>query len=284
MRTFAVVFALAAAGCGGQAPDPEVEAAAQQSVVGVEGSLRSAQFMGPFQPSSELAALSPDEARRRALADVIETYEAAIQRAECIELATDEETYLEITFDGCRLGLLGLYRLDGTIRGELDIELEECDAGQCLAAVIYDVRVVGLEIRAQTETAGLVMEGAWTYRAPVEPSAEPMALAGEVSYSGPRGASLEIESDSTWRVDGACVTLSSDGRIRALDEDDELLGGVVISAVGVERCGAQCPEAGTVNLAFARGDVLTWTYTGQDAVTVRAPGGDEYDVVLDCTP
>ncbi len=283
MRRIAAMLALAAAAaaCDESAPDPEIETAARQSMLGIEGSLHSTQFMGPFQPDLRLAQLPVAEARAEALADVVESYARAVQREECLELHSDDETYVELLFEDCQFGLLGRLQIDGALRADLDLETEPCDAGTCVAAVIYDVQVSELEISGRFQAGGLVIDGGWTYRAALGGDRE-QELSSDVSYTGPLGNRLHIDADVSWAIDGPCVTASSEARKTVLDDTDDVLGALAVSVEGVRRCGAQCPEAGTVYLAFARGDVVTWTFTGSDVVTVQAPGGREVDVELDC--
>jgi hypothetical protein len=285
MRRFALglLAAATAAGCDDGGLDPQLEAATEQAVLGVEGSLREAQFLEPFQPGAALASLSLDEARRRALTDVIETFELGVQRAACLGLDTDESSYVQLEFDECQVGLFGRFVIDGSIRGELELEVSPCGAEECLEAVVYQLVVDALEIRLWRDPRGLVIDGDWTYRASVEPGGQ-IRLVGETRYTGPLGNQLHIASDIAWHPDGVCVTLSGDSRIEALDDSDATLGSMAISSTGVERCGGQCPVAGTVFLAFGRGDVLTWTYTGDELVSVEAPGGQRLDVALACDP
>jgi hypothetical protein len=282
MRRLAILTALVAAGCGGPSDlEPEIELAAQQALLGVEGSLHATQLMGPFQPALRLTRLPIEEVREQALADVLETFELAVQGDACLELETDAETFVELAFDACAFGLLGLLRVDGTLRADLELEVEPCAAGSCAVAVSYEVRAIELAIGNPRAPRSLVIDGTWAYRAELD-RAGAQTLVNEVSYTGPAGNRLQISSEATWTVDGPCVNVWSDGRIDLVDDGDALLGGIAASMDGVRRCGAQCPERGEVYLAFARGDVVTWTYTGEDVVTVRAPGGREADVQLDC--
>ncbi len=262
-------------------PEPDVEQAAEHSALGLEGDRRAARFVGPFQPADALAELDPDEARSRALQGVAEIYRAVVQDVDCLDVESDDDTFVELHLDDCHLGVLGLFRLDGTIGGELDIELEACDGGECPAAVVYAISVEDFVVRARGETEGLGIEGAWTFRAPIGADGA-MELDGEVTYTSAQGERLAVLSDVEWSVDGPCLHLSSDARIHAYAEDGELLGGLVASAQDVEACGDACPSAGTVRLSLARGDVLEWVYTGENVVDVREPGGEATEVALEC--
>jgi len=104
-----------------------------------------------------------------------------------------------------------------------------------------------------------------------------------------RGRRFDALSTATWTAspddEDGCVTMDMGARLILEDREDELdelIGDVVISARGIQRCAGRCAHAGQVELSFGAGQVLRWTHDGNGQLTIVSPRGREFELTLPC--
>lgn len=201
------------------------------------------------------------------------------------ELTTDDERMISVHLQGCQLVL---WELDASVVATLaEVEMSPCDAGECASRVIWELDIDELK-------SGLVglpksgYVGRIDIEAPLDPT-ERMAWSTRPGFAIETGIGLHFDTLSTadWLVygDDKCIDLNMGARLsleEREDELDELIGDIVISARGVNRCPSQCPHAGDVQLSFGAGHVLSWTHDGSQTLTVRGPRGREVEITPPC--
>jgi hypothetical protein len=281
----ALSFSLLGACVATEDEDDRGDVAAEQAAASLSASTDLADISNFFKSSRDLTELSVELARTRALSDVIGALEDLVAAVDCLGIDTDNRSYVEVFFDDCGVGLLGLVRLDGSLRAELGFDTEPCGVLECPVAVYFELSTVRFEI--YSGQAGLEIAGNWLIRDPLD-DAEPMSSSGALVITTRRGASLSMSSSASWRIDGnQCLSLTAESQlsINALPEGAEGaegLGTIAASVQGLERCRQECPTKGSVQVAYGAGQVLGWSYTGADTVVVTGPGGRELQVVLPC--
>lgn len=284
----AVSFAFLVA-CGTEDDDGDGDIAAEQAAASLSANVDLAGVSNFFKSSRELRQLPVEDARGRALSDVINAIEALVALLDCLDVETDDRTYVEVFFDQCRVGPFGLVRLDGSIRAELGFETVPCGPAECPVAVSFELSTGRFDI--SSGQVGLEIAGSWLIRDPLDDT-EPMSSTGGLVLTtrlgGNQGASLSMSSTASWSIDdNDCFSLTSESQvtINAMPENPDsvdTLGTIVASVEGLERCNRECPSKGSVHVAYGAGQVLGWTYTGADTVTVTGPGGRQFQVVLPC--
>lgn len=176
----------------------------------------------------------------------------------CVTVDTDGLTYFDVTFTDCTLH--GHLFVNGSVRAERGVE-----AG---GVMVYDLTATDITIGTASFT------GAWELRVPLSSGAA-RAFAGTSTTVGPRGRTVTTEASAEWTTDGACVTYSYDASIA------RAVGTSTVVADSVTRCEAACPSAGSVTVSYAVGGSLSWTYDGDETVTVTSARG-EFELALMC--
>lgn len=226
------------------------------------------------------------ELRRRAIAAVV----AKLDRFDCLELTTDDETYVELGFnDACNSLLLDV---QGSIVANVYTDEARCEVDACVSWVIeghdYQVRVLGHPL-----TSGF--QGKIFVDIPLERTAPLRWTTNEDYQINLPFGTVSMISDVEFRVDDMtdCIEMDLDAELNLVDGRTELvesyieeqIGTVVISAVGVQRCANRCPSKGEVFISYGNGNVLQWRY-GEGAstrrVTVRGPRGEIFVQALPC--
>lgn len=200
------------------------------------------------------------------------------------DLQTDEDTTITVDLQGCRLAL---WELDADVRAVARVEMSPCEAGECAERVVWEMDVGELK-------SGLIgfpksgYVGGIDIGAPIDPE-ERMSWATQPGFAIETDDGLRFDTLSTadWLVYGEdnCVELNMGARLsleEREDELDELLGDIVISARGIERCPGECATAGDVQLSFGAGHVLRWTHNGDETLTIEAPGGRQLELTPPC--
>lgn len=230
--------------CGAVEEEPKDDdvIAAEQASTGTDTSTDLAYL-------SEFFAAPPDE--------VGPAIQSAATEPECISIATDGLTFVDVIFDQCLLAGGYLY-VDGTVHGELQID--------ALEALVYDVSTTNLSL------GGATVSGEWQVRDPFAPSA-PMSWDGYTKIVGPHGHVTNLRTTASWLSDGACTTLI---------ELDGSYGLTTVAADGVHRCAGNCADAGSVSITFL-GATLSWTYNGNGTATVTGPRGRQFVITLSCS-
>lgn len=279
----------AASGCDPQTPTDDDHALRAARAVGhgsqsMDGTPRMAAIGALFEVDPALDPTDPDALRQGAVQAVHDRLALTFQVVGCdAQLDTDGDRVVHVAFEGCRLML---WTFDVDIDAEARVETEACDDGTCVTGVLWALDIAELS----SSTLGLArsgMSGPAELRAPVD-HAEPMrweTFPGFVLETR-LGLRLEAVSTSTWALaDDDCVTIDFGGRLSLetrIDEIDEAIGDVVVSARGIHRCPGRCEDAGDVQLAFGTGQVVEWSHDGSDTITVFAPRERTFEVVLPC--
>ena len=284
MKYVAVALSIALLGaCGTEEDDGDL--VAEQAAASLSASQDLADVSNFFKSSRDLTQLSVDLASGRAVSDVIDAIEALVAVRECLDIETDNRSYVEVFFDQCGVGPFGVLRLDGSVRAELGFDTEACGPFQCPVAVFFELSTVRFEV--STGLAGLTIAGNWLIVDPLD-EAEPMSSTGGLVLTTRQGASLSMSSAASWVVDDSdCLSLTAESQltINAMPEDAESangLGTIAVSVQGLQRCNRECPSEGAVHVAYGTGQVLGWSYTGANSVVVTGPGGRQFEVVLPC--
>ena len=232
-----------------------------------------------YSAPSLLGTLSVDVARTRMITSIRRGLELLTGAAPCVAISTDDATFVETEFNDCGSGDVAV---DGVIRANLDFETTtDCLAGECPTAVTYSLDPVNFE------AAGAKFEGAFSLRDAVDP-AEPMAATGEWTLTGPDGASVGLQTATSWLRTGLCLEFSWDATLSLNQEARDALGteleSISASARDVERCLGQCPSRGAVDLAYGQGELIRVEFDGSATARVTGPRGFSTDVALDCGP
>lgn len=272
-----VALVMGQAGCGDQDPG---DVAVDEATSAVAASFDMVGVSDSFAASDALAGLPVGLARARALLDARVALLASVRDRGCVTVETDEETYIEVTYDACPAGLFRLTEIDGSLRAELGFETAPCGLAQCPTAVRFTLSTPYLRIGSRigprfTE----LVDGAWDLHDPVAPGA-PTTWVSEYSVRNHLRRSLSLRSRASWAVEDTCASLDLEAQLQVRDRED--LQVVAASARGVRRCAGQCPSAGAVRVAYGRGEVLGWTYTGMDTALVTGPRGRSFEVALPC--
>ena len=200
------------------------------------------------------------------------------------DLQTDEQTTVTVDLEGCRLAL---WELDADVRAVARVETSPCEAGECAERVVWEMDVGELKSGLVSfPKSGYV--GPIDIDAPIDPQ-ERMSWATQPGFAIETGDGLRFDTLSTadWLVDSEnnCVDLNMGARLsleEREDELDELIGDIVISARGVNRCPGQCATAGDVQLSFGAGQVLRWTHDGSETLTIEGPRGRQVELTPPC--
>lgn len=276
-----VVPVLAAAGCVPEDDAPGDVAVAETSAA-VASSLDLVGVSGSFEVAETVGLLPVRLARVQVLQDAVRAMVGSVREAECLTVDTDQESFVEVTFDACPAGLLRLREIDGSLRADLDFETVPCGLDECPVAARFALSTPRLRIGARFGVRFVEIAGSWALRDPVA-AAEPTTWDADITMANHLGGSLAMRSRAAWVTSDQCTTMSLDAELAvAGHDDDDVVGTIVTAAREVTRCANECPQSGTVQVAYGLGDILAWTYTGEDMVAVRGPRGHSREVVLPC--
>ncbi len=265
-RLLAAPLALALLACEAPATHDD-EQVARDTVAALTGSSAQLQLydglLGPVNLKGITLALAPT----RVIEQVRGGLDEALADRGCLEIDTDKTHYLDLRFTDCRYR--GVH-VDGALRIELTTETGDCDGAPCLLATRYTTTITALEIGpTQIHSARSVLRIS-------EIKGEGRSYTAEVDLIDRNDRPLHLRHELTWRRQGGCTyaelgaKLTVDGR--------EINAG----AEGIEVCGDRCPRAGQVQVAWANGRAIAWSYDGTPEITVQGPRGREFTVELDC--
>lgn len=277
-RTIATLSGIALLGLAGACqPEGDEELVVEQSAEALTSSVDFA-FVSDVSYSAPplLGLVSVDAARTRMIENISGGLELLTASAPCINISTDDTTFVEARFDLCGSGDVPV---DGVIRANLDFETRDCLAGRCPTAVTYSLDPVNFT------AAESRFDGAFSLRDAVDP-AEPMVSTGGWTLTGPSGASVGLQTTTSWLRTGLCLDLSWDATLSLNQEARDVLGtdleAISASARDVERCLGQCPRQGTVDIAYGEGDIIRVEFDGSRTARVTGPRGFSTDIALSC--
>jgi hypothetical protein len=269
----AMAAALALAACtddGDRAEDDT--AAAGHVAAALDSGSELSRLFAPLQASSDLGGLGPDAARARKVQAAVLAFIALAASPLCVTVMTDSLTYLDVTFKGCRVGLI--FTLDGSLRAGVAIEA----TGGVPSALVATVTMRDLTLAGPQHTQRLA--GEVELRQRISPQGAPAELTGDLRFSVDREPELALSFGTQWTVVNDCVTLTGGAQLSG--EALGALGPIALSGDRVQSCRDQCPTAGSVELAYGHGSLLEWTYTGASTVSVIGPRGKRVEVPLAC--
>lgn len=254
-RTLSVMLFTLVCACGDEADDAAT-AEAKSATTTVDGASDAAEVSGWFADTTGLETTVPltvTEARPVVIDSAASGVMGAVSIPACVEIDTDEATYLEATLINCS-GPGGRGRLSGTVRGELGFVTTPCGPAQCPTGVEWTLTA------DLTWSDGRSLAGDWTLTAPVV-ATTPRSLAGQLTVTRDDGVAVATETSATWVTDEAgCTTLDADSMLSG-----DSSGALTIE--GLEVCPGACPAAGQVEYVGTRA-TLSWTYDGGSVVTV----------------
>lgn len=275
---YALALALACAltACDGEdsAGDADAHAAlaVRQVAAALDASGSLARLVVPLEASAELAVLGPDLARVRKVQGAITAFRALVANSTCMRVETDGATYLDLTFDACRIAFV--ITLDGALRASVAIE----SAGGTPTGIAVSVQVPSLVLAGPLGTRQL--SGALELRQQISPLGAPVELDGELQYAVDGDALVTASIGAAWQVTGDCVSVTAGAQLSG--ERLGALGPIALSGEDIQRCRDECPTAGSVELSYGRGKLLAWTYTGAGTAIVMGPRGGRAEVPLAC--
>ncbi|HWO18151.1 MAG TPA: hypothetical protein VNO30_05225 [Kofleriaceae bacterium] len=272
----AAALACALTACvGGGDDDDEGERDAQavgQVATALDAGGELSRLLVPLEASADLGLLGPDVARVRKVQSAITAFRALVANSTCLGVATDGATFLDLTFNACRIAFV--LTLDGALHAGVAIEA----VGGTPSAVVVSLSSPGLSLAGPVRTRR--MAGELTLRHPIRQLGAPVELDAELQVSADDDAPVTASLGAAWTVSGDCVTITAGAQLSG-----ELLGSlgpIALSGDGVQRCREECPTAGSVELSYGRGKLLAWTYTGAGTAIVMGPRGKRVEVPLAC--
>lgn len=266
--------------------EPESAVAAERATTFAQATASLGRAAAFFEGSSLLAGADEAQTRAGAMALVSARVESVFGPTACApSVTTDDSTFIDVSFEECTIG--SFWRLDGTLRAELALELD-AETGDP-ATLVWTLENSDFGVSTPRRTFPARFVGGLTLRAPVLADAPPSWTSDRDFEARLRGRLFSVRSSISWSVDeNECVHIDGDARLQRLGlEPDELEDGVGVVDValrGMVRCRGACPSAGEGRIAFARGALLEWSYDGSDVVFVTAPRGREFELQLDCEP
>jgi len=277
----AAALALVGVGCGEPAPD-EDGLVVEETSSAVASSLDLTLISDSFAAPALLALLPVELARPRMLLEARSALLASVGNPLCVQVETmDTETsaYVEVVYDNCPGGLLWLLEIDGSLRADLAFETAPCGTSTCPTAVRFTLSTEYFRVGSRFGDRFAEIEGSWSLYDPLAPGLA-TEWDSEFGVSNHRGSSLRMFSRASWAVAGGCVSLDFDGELEIDRRAD--LQVISASAEGVVQCRNECPSQGSVRMAYGRGRILAWDYTGADTALVTGPRGQRFDVALPC--
>lgn len=254
----------------------------------LDGAPRLVYLAGQFALPPGLDPTDPEAVLRDAVMAAHARLSLAFAAIGCeATVDTDGQARITLALSGCTLAV---FTIDAELEAVARVEIEACATGTCAAAVVWDVDMAEMAtaVRGRPPTR---FAGPAELRLALDP-AERMqwrTLPG-FTLETPLGRRFDTLSTTHWRVDADdCVELDMGARLsldvrpgEALDEIDERIGDVVVSARGLRRCPEQCPLAGRVELSFGAGQVLAWEHDGGGTILVEGPRGRRLEAELPC--
>ena len=262
-RLFAAVAALSAC----DAPDPEDEVVARDTLAALGGSSAQLRLYDGLLGLVDLKGISLALAPQQVIAQVQAGLDDDLGDPACLTLVTDDTTYLALTFDRCR------YRnvfVDGDLRIDLTTEEGACDGQPCVTATAYTTRLTDLTI-GHTE----VRTATSTLRIPTL-RGEPRTYTAEAELTDDSQRELHLRHEVAWTRAAGCISAELGAELTV---DDTRIS---VGAHDIEVCAADCPRAGEVHLAWASGKSLSWSYTGEPDIVVHGPRGRTFTVTQTC--
>lgn len=272
-----LALSLALAACsdgdgGGDGGGGDDALAAGNVAAALDAGSELSRLVVPLEASADLGGLTADAARIRKIQNAITAFRALATNPLCVRVATDTLTFLDVTFDQCRVALV--FTLDGSIHAGIAVEV----AGGLPSALVTSVTVGSLVLTGPLRTRQLA--GAFELRQAIPPAAAPVELSGDLRFVNDAGAELALSLGAAWTVANSCVTFT--GGAQLTGDLPGAVGSIALSGEGVQSCRDQCPTAGSVELSYGRGTLLAWTYTGASTVEVEGPRGKRALVPLAC--
>jgi hypothetical protein len=229
-----------------------------------------------------------DAVRQHAVTTVYNRLDFAFAVIGCdADLQTDDDRSVSLDMQGCQLGV---FEIDADVEATAQVVMGEggsCDAEQCATQVRWSLAIGELK-------SGLIgfpksgFIGPIDFVAPID-STERMQWQTGDGFAIETGVGLTFDTLSTasWlvREDSNCIEIDMGARLsleEREDELDELIGDLVVSARGIDRCPGQCATAGDVEISFGAGQVIRWTHDTDDTITVVGPLGREVEVTPPC--
>lgn len=280
--TLALAAALALVGAGCEEPEGDDEAVVEETSSAVASSLDLTTISDSFAAPALLSLIPVELARPRMIADARSALLSSVGNPLCVQVESmdaEASAYVEVVYDNCPGGLLWLLELDGSLRADLAFDTAPCATGTCPTAVRFTLSTDYFRVGSRFGDRFAEIAGSWSLYDSLTPG-EATAWDSEFEVSNHRGSSLRMSSRASWAVAGGCVSLDFDGELEVDQRED--LQVISASAEGVVQCRNECPGAGSVRMAYGRGRILSWDYTGADTVRVTGPRGRRFDVALPC--
>lgn len=277
---FAAALALAVAGC--DEPEGDDEVVVEEASSAVASSLDLTTISDQFAAPGLLALIPVDLARPRMIADARSALLASVGNPLCVQVeSADTETsaFVEVVYDNCPGGLLWLLEIDGSLRADLEFDTAPCATGTCPTAVRFTLSTDYFRVGSRFGHRFAEIAGSWSLFDSLVPG-EATEWDSEFEVSNHLGSSLRLASRASWLVEGGCVNLDFDGELEIDQRED--LRVISASAQDVVQCRNECPNSGSVRLAYGNGRILGWDYTGAGTVQVTGPRGRSFEVALPC--
>jgi hypothetical protein len=263
-RVLLVLVTLAGCDAG---EDAEAELVARDTLAALGGSSAQLRLYDGLLGLVDLKGISLALAPQQAIAQVEAGLADDLEDPNCLELDTDEATFLALEFTKCRYR--GVF-VDGALRIDLTTETGTCDGADCVVATRYTTRLTALRIgRTVVHTASSSL------RIPTV-KAEARTYTAEAALTDPERGDLELRHEVSWVRRLGCVAAELGAEFVA---DDRTIS---VGATGVEVCGDACPRAGEVHIAWASGEALAWEFDGSGEIEVHGPRGRVFTVDQTC--
>jgi hypothetical protein len=268
----ALALALFACTEGGEDGGEADTAAAGNVAAALDSSSELSRLVVPLEASADLGGLLPDLARARKVQNAITAFRALVANPLCVEVSTDNATFLDVTFDRCRIALV--LELEGSLRASVAID---ATAG-IPTGLVVSVTIPSLVLTGPLRSRRL--SGELELRQAIPPLVSPVELDGELRFAPDGGAEVTASLGAEWTVTGDCVSFTGGAQLSG--EPLGELGPIALSGEKVQGCREACPTSGSVELSYGPGKLLAWTYTGASAVSVIGPRGKRVEVPLAC--
>lgn len=277
----AVLVAALTAGCT-EPLEADEDVVVDESSHALAASLDLVGIADNFKAPDLLSLLPVGVARTRILADARNALLGSVGNQPCVSVETGEtetEAYVAVTYDECPAGLFRLIELDGSLRAELAFETAPCGTAQCPTAVRFTLQMDALRIASRFGAFFAEMDGELSLYDPLQ-AGMPTEWDSRYSVRNHLDHSLSLNSHASWQVEGVCVAFDVDVDFQVQQRED--LQTIAASARDVVQCLGQCPSNGEVRIAYGRGKILSWEYTGTNTALVTGPRGRSFEVALPC--
>jgi hypothetical protein len=244
--------------------------AADHVATALDSSSELSRLVVPLEVSGNLG---PDAilARQRKVMEAAAAFDALDGIRDCVDVATDNATYVDVTFRSC---LIAFLTFDGRLRADVAID----PPVGLPSRVVVTVTLTDLTLTGPLRSRRL--DGEVVLRHAILPLGSPVELEGELQVAPDGGPALTASLGAAWTVNDGCVTLTGGAQLSGAPLGE--LGPIVLSGERIQGCRNQCPTSGSVELSYGAGKLLGWTYTGADVATVIGPRGKRVEVALPC--